>query len=83
MGVSVAADINGVWRKGNARQAGQRAVLLEGVGKLDHAGHILSVVGEGVVVQAASEQQAKGECCQRLLTVGKHVCSGILQQFKG
>ena len=61
----------GVQAVGNARQARQRAVLLEGVGKLDDARHVLAVIGESGGVQAVSRQQAKkDEHCQRVLTLG-------------
>ena len=39
----------GVQAVGNARQARQRAVLLEGVSKLDDARHVLAEVGKGIV----------------------------------
>ena len=68
---------------GNARQARQRAVLLEGVSKLDDARHVITVVGESVGAQAASRQQAKDEHCQRLLTVGFEVWGGVLERLKG
>ena len=44
---------------GNARQALQRAVLLERVRKLDNAGHVLAIVGEVVAVQAVTRGDHK------------------------